>query len=126
MNQSHYERFREEYSFDAVAELINNLPAQIREHNPDAYDEFVTDERESILSDVSLDTLDRIGPRTMHETRYLRYKFDRPGVTVRLAGVYNSNTDTLQRTVVRVTLGDHPNSTVVRFTVRDDSHIEHV
>lgn len=124
MDQSQYEIHREEASFDAVSDLINNLDSYIQTHAPDVYENCVTPDTESILDDLSIDALDRKGPRTIWETTYIRYEYKRPRVTVYVAGVYESDTTQLEKTTVRVLLGEHPDSTVIEFVVHPGGGIE--
>lgn len=122
MHTNLYTDFRDEHSFASVKELVETLPEHLSKERPDMYNRHVNDDIESILNSVGWSALDREGERTMRETTYVRYKFERPGVLVRVNGVYETD-GPLQETSVKVILGEYPDSAVFDFTVSPSGEV---
>jgi hypothetical protein len=124
MSDISYRMHQNEHSFETVEDTIESLPLVLEVETPQVWNESVTSDIESILADVSFDTLERTGLQTMLETTYVSYEFERPNVTVRVSGKYETQTEELQETSIKVNLGEHPEHAVVDFIVRPDGYVE--
>lgn len=124
MSDISYRMHQNEHSFESVEDTIESLPLVLEVETPQVWKESVTDEIESILEDVSFDTLERQGLRTMRETTYVSYEFERPNVTVRVGGKYDTQSEELQETTLKVNLGEYPDNAVVDFVIRPDGYVE--
>jgi len=124
MSDISYRMHQNAFSFDKVDETVDEIPTILQVETPQVWEDSVTDAIESTLKDVSFDTLNRDGLRTMREHTYVGYTFERPNVKVRVAGVYETQTEELQYTSIKIVLGEYPENSVVDIHIHPDSHAE--
>lgn len=116
--ETDFQVFKDEFSFPMVEDVVNNLPQRIREENS----ELLTSEVESVLEDVSFDTLERSSSYPKGSTTFVRYLFERPEiVTVRVVGFYESETMDLENTEIKVTPSEIDG--VITFEVQPNGHV---
>jgi hypothetical protein len=60
----------------------------------------------------------------MRETTFVGYKFERPNFKIRLAGMYNSQTGDLEKTTIKINIGEYPENTLVEFEILPSGKIE--
>lgn len=123
MTPNKYTAFQKHQHFDKTQHYLNTLPERLLEENKTILEPYLTDTLTSILANVTFASLSRSGVYTHREQTYVRYIYDTPELTIRLWGVYDSNTDKLLETNLKVILGEYPDSAVTQFTFEHDTPI---
>lgn len=99
-----FQRFRQHRAFETVEELIGSLDEELGTR--DRYGAKATSEVESILTDLTFDSLNRDYETTHGTSHIATYRFERPEVRVWVCSTFHSQTEEYQNTLITVTLRD--------------------
>lgn len=122
METNLFHEYRDEFSFDTVQEVVNELPEPIERDAPEVAATALTPPVRSILEDIDWDTLDRKGPRTMWDSTYIAFECDRPEVKVRVTGDYETDGE-LQKSTIHIVFKQTADTEVVDFIVHRDGRV---
>lgn len=123
MDTNLFHTYRDEPSFETVSTLAENLDERIATAAPETANEYMTEAAQSILSGLTWKDFDRRGPRTMHDTTFVIFHFERPSVKVRVSGDYQTD-GPLQESTIQVVFKTESNNESVRFAVAPNGSIE--
>lgn len=108
-NENYYDRLQDTASYDKLTSLVNHIAERVPLEP--------TRTERSILTDVEMDSLSRSGVHVKGPRTYAPFEYERPELTIHIAGCFDSETDRLKEISGRVSLAQ--SNKTLRFTIED-------